>query len=66
MSGVAPSLDEQIQCVSRELRFRERVYARRVQNGQMTQSQSDREIGRMKAVLETLRDVRTSAASSFE
>ena len=45
---------EQIECVERELRFRRHVYARRVADGQMRQTQADREIALMEAVRETL------------
>lgn len=51
------ALADQIRCVERELQFRHRVYARRVKEGSMEQAESDREITRMTAVLETLRDV---------
>ena len=51
-------IEEQIQAVERELRYRERVYARRVGEGKMTQRLADVEIARMGAVLETLKRVR--------
>ena len=47
---------DQAACVERELRFRRRVYARRVTQGQMTQEQADREIRAMEAVLETVQE----------
>jgi len=47
-------LGDQIICVKRELGFRERVYARRVEMKVMTQQEADRELTRMKAVLATL------------
>lgn len=53
-----PSLAHQIAAVDREIRMRDRVYPRRVSNGQMRQDTADREIAAMKAVLETLREVR--------
>ena len=53
-----PSIEEQIACVEREIKYREHVYARRVSNKQMTQQLADREITRMKAVLNTLKKVR--------
>ena len=52
-------IEAQIQCVEREIRFRRRVYARRVTNGSMTQAKADQEIRDMEAVLET---VKASAA----
>ena len=48
------SLSRMILCVERELRFRERVYGRRVQVGKMTQEQADEETLVMSAVLENL------------
>jgi len=49
------SIDDQIQCVAREIAMRQRVYTRRVQAGQMDPDEADREIETMKAVLETLK-----------
>lgn len=57
MSGDTPPpvpFAEQIACVTRELGYRRRVYARRVESGSMTQIQADREIRHMEAVLETV------------
>lgn len=51
------SITDQIRCVERELGFRRRVYARRVDAQSMTQAQADKEIGAMEAVLATLRAV---------
>lgn len=51
---------EQIACVTRELGYRRRVYARRVEAGSMTQAQADREIRHMEAVLETVEKAATS------
>lgn len=48
------SLAEQIQCVERELRYRERVYKRRIAEGKMTLRLAEREMTRMRAVLATL------------
>lgn len=45
---------DQIHCVTRELKYRRRVYARRVEAGTMTQVQADRELHHMEAVLETV------------
>jgi len=48
------SLHDQIACVEREIRLRERVYARWVEIGKLTQEAADREILCMRAVLATL------------
>jgi len=50
-------LIDQIECASREVKFRIRVYARRVLDGKMTQAQSDRELAAMQAIVETLKDL---------
>ena len=51
---------DQIACVTREISFRRRVYARRVTNGQMTQAKADQEIRHMEAVLETVEKAATA------
>lgn len=51
-------LDTEIACVQREIRQRERVYPRRVQDGRMTQAQADHELGTMGAVLARLQATR--------
>jgi len=51
-------IEAQIACVERELRYRERVYARRVRDGKMTQDLADRELAAMSAVLNTLLSVK--------
>ena len=48
-------LSEQIACVEREIKMRERVYPNRVATRRMSQAKADIEVVRMKAVLETLR-----------
>lgn len=55
-SGGIP-LQMQIECVKREIRMRESVYARRVATGKMRQSTADWEVGCMRAVLNTLEHV---------
>lgn len=55
--SVAVTIAEQVQCVKRELGYRERVYARRVADGKMTQKLADRELTAMRAVLETLEKI---------
>ena len=49
------SLEDQVACVERELGYRRRVYARRVDQGSMTQAKADVEIARMEAVLATVK-----------
>jgi hypothetical protein len=56
--GIVP-IDRQISCVKRELRLREHVYARRVSEGKMTQTDADVELQTMDAVLQTLERVRS-------
>lgn len=41
---------DKLKCVERELAYRYRVYARRVDNGKMTQKQADREIQLMEEI----------------
>lgn len=48
-------IGDQIDCVERELRYRERVYQRRVDAGKMSAELAERELLRMRAVLDTLR-----------
>jgi len=48
------TLDDQIDCVKREIGMRERVYPKWVQQRRLSQDQMDRELGRMRAVLNTL------------
>ena len=49
-----PDLDAQMREVEREIRQRERVYPRWVADGRMTQAAADRQLGVMRAVLNTL------------
>ena len=49
------SIEEQVQCVKRELAMRRRVYPRLVYSERMIQSEADHEILAMQAVLETLK-----------
>jgi len=48
------SIEDQIACVERELKYREHVYPRRIADKKMTQQLADREMTRMQAVLQTL------------
>jgi hypothetical protein len=51
-----PTNAELIQCVEREIRFRERVYPKQIAGGRMTQARALREIQMMRAILERLRE----------
>ena len=53
-------LEAQIKCVQREIKFRERVYARRVSMGRMSETFADQQIELMKAVLKTLEELRNA------
>lgn len=53
-TAVEISLDDQIACIFRELRMRESVYERQVENRKMSRDVADRELSRMRAVLKTL------------
>ena len=48
------TIEEQIACVTREIKMRERVYPWRVSQRTMNPATADREMERMKAVLATL------------
>ena len=50
-------IERQVQCVERELKFRRRVYARRVVEKRMTKTQMDDELEAMEAVLATLQSI---------
>ncbi len=52
------SLDDQIACVARELALRRSAYPKWVANGRMKQSEAEREVARMTAVIETLKGLR--------
>ena len=58
---MTPTLDEQIDCVKREIGMRERVYPKWVQLRRLSQEQADRELGRMRAVLNTLQNLKRAA-----
>lgn len=55
------TIDEQIECVEREIKMRRKVYPNRVAREQMTQSFAAEQIVTMEAVLETLRAVKARA-----
>src|ERR1041384_6141707 len=50
----AIQLEQQLQCVQREVQMRRRVYPKLVATGRLTQAQADRELHTMQAVAETL------------
>lgn len=57
--GLFPlTIDDQIACVEREIRMRERVYPRWVGQGKMTQAKADHETAVMREALVTLRKVK--------
>ena len=58
-SGI--DINMQLECVRREIRFRERVYARRVQLKKMSPQKAAYEIDAMKEVLQTLEAVKLLA-----
>lgn len=55
-SGVVP-IGQQIQCVAREIKMRERCYPRWVAQQRMTEAEAQRELERMRAVLHTLQEL---------
>lgn len=57
------TLDDQIDCVKREIGMRERVYPKWVQLRRLSQEQADRELGRMRAVLNTLQALKRTGSS---
>lgn len=57
-----PTIEDQMLCVSRELKMRRRGFPRWVEVGRMTQAQADREIETMEAVLRTLEKLRQPPA----
>ena len=55
----SPDLDQQIECVSREIGMRQRVYPGWVKAGRMSQTKADHEIAAMQAVLTTLQSLKS-------
>jgi len=53
-----PTIDDQIACVLREIRMRERVYPRWIAAGKLSAEKSATELACMNAVLATLQRVR--------
>lgn len=54
----APTFDEQISCVARELALRKACYPKWVSNGRMKKEEADRELARMEAVMASLKELR--------
>ena len=54
------SLLDQIDCVSREVSFREKTYPNQIVVGRLTEAEAAKRIGRMRAALETLVKVQAS------
>ncbi len=53
-------LKAQIKCVEREIKFRKRVYARRISQGRMSEVFADQQTKLMTAVLKTLQELRNA------
>ncbi len=51
---MSATLPEQIACIKREIAMRERNYPKWVAAGRMKQAEADRELDRMRAVLNSL------------
>ena len=64
MSAVVP-VSDQVACVAREIKMRERVYPRWVAAEKMTQAKADAELAAMRAVLETLRTLDAETTPSL-
>ncbi|WP_287994241.1 hypothetical protein [Acidiphilium sp.] len=60
------AIAQQIEAADREIRMRQRVYARRVAQGQMNQAEADHEIACMTAIARTLREVRKDRAGQLQ
>lgn len=66
-----PSLDDvtltqQVECIEREIRMRERVYPRWVMGGKMTQEAADRELLTMRAVHRTVSTLQQRLIAAFD
>jgi hypothetical protein len=62
----AVSLEQQIECVERELRMRGQVYPRWIAQRKLSQGNADIEMARMQAVLATLRGLKEGGAQAAE
>ena len=58
------TLQEQIDCVDRELSMRSRVYPRWVSEKKLTQALADKEMARMRAVRATLASLQTTVPAA--
>lgn len=54
------SLDDQLACVARELKFRRQTYPRFVKQKKLTQTLADKEMANMEAVYATLQRMRSA------
>jgi hypothetical protein len=54
------TLEHQIACVAREIALREAAYPKWVASGRMKREVAERELARMKAVIETLKSVQAA------
>lgn len=59
-------ISDQIITIKKELEFRERVYPKRVEQKIMTKQEADREIARIKAVLQTLKEALETKRSELQ
>ena len=50
------SIEEKISCIARELAFREKVYTKNVEAGEMKKEDAEHQIGCMKAILMDYKD----------
>ena len=57
MSEKAVTFDQQIEEVQREIRVRERVYEKRVENGTLRHDLADKQLAAMRATLATMKDM---------
>lgn len=61
MEDPEPSLEQLIECVHREIEYREHVYPRRIEKGTMSPAFAERQIRLMQAVLKNLEAQRERA-----
>lgn len=59
------SLTQRIECVKREIKMRQKVYAKKVEAGSMPQAKADEEIETMRAVLNTLLELELKTETLF-
>ena len=53
-------MEAQVKCVEREIKYRRRVYARRISLGRMSEVFADQQLKLMEAVLKTLQELRNA------